>query len=355
MSNGTTFQINHDKLADSIDPEIFDEAGSDYDDEFDEDDYEGKISPWKKRFAELKPMMEPLVNDASGWVFKRIITDGDGEVMGNRNCRIQWSYSMFLEEQEDAFDSTPSNRIDRTDITLDGHHIALGSMRRGEEAQFLISYKFMFRELGCPPRIPMKADILMVAKLIDFVDTGDAQAVDDVAPEDRRKFHAIHEKVDMLHKKALDDKRCKRYGSAIALYRKAIQTLELCNLANEVEQEQQQKMLFEYYVNIMECYFHNSNWKKVCTMVNELRRRNPGRVNKDVNILLNEAIAVSNIEDNYGRAIGMMKKAQMLDPCNERVNRELNNLITKKEKYEKEYKAMCQKAMGIKIKADTHN
>lgn len=336
-----------------MDAEIFDEAGSDYDE--DDDDYEGKISPWKKRFDELKPLMEPLVNDANGWVFKRITTEGSGDVMGDRNCRIQWSYSMFLEGREEAFDSTPSNRIERTDITLDGHHIALGSMRQGEEAQFLISYKLMFRELGCPTRIPMKADILLVAKLINYVDTGDAQAVDDVAPEDRRKFNVIREKVDLLHKKALDEKRNKRYKSAIALYRKAIQSLDLCTLANEDEQEQQQKMLFDYYVNIQECYHHDGNWKKVCTMVNELRRRNADHVNKDVNILLNEAIAVSNIEDSYTRAIGMMKKAQLLDPCNERVNRELNNLITKKKKYDDEYKAMCQKAMGIKIKADNQN
>lgn len=342
-------------MANSMDPDIFDEAGSDYDEDGDVDDYEGKISPWKKTFDELKPLMEPLVNDANGWVFKRIISEGSGDVMGDRNCRIQWSYSMFLEGQEDAFDSSPSNRIERTDITLEGHHIALGSMRQGEEAQFLISYKFMFRELGCPPRIPMKADILLVAKLVNFVDTGDAEAVDDVAPEDRRKFHVIREKVDLLHKKALDDKRSKRYGPAIALYRKAIQSLELCTLANEDEQEQQQKMLFDYYVNITECYHYNANWKKVCTMVNELRRRNPGHMSKNVDILLYEAIAVSNIEDTYTRAIGMMKKVQLLDPCNERVNRELNNLITKKDKYDSEYKAMCQKAMGLKIKADNQN
>lgn len=276
-------------MANSMDPEIFDEAGSDYDE--DDEDYEGKISPWKKRFDELKPLMEPLVDDANAWIYKRIITEGNGDVMGDRNCRIQWSYCMFLEGQEDAFDSTPSNRIERTDITLEGHHLALGSMRQGEEAQFLIHYKLMFRDLGCPPRIPMKAHILLVAKLINFVDTGDAEAVDNVPPEDRRKFSVLRDRVDLLHKKAFDDMHKKRYGSAIAVYRKAIQSLELCTLANEEEQNQQQKMLFDYYINITECYLHSSNWKKVCTMVNELRRRNPEFVNKDVNILLNEGMA----------------------------------------------------------------
>lgn len=339
-------------MANSMDPEIFDEAGSDYDDDdLADDDYEGKISPWKKKFDELKPLMEPLVNEANGWIYKRIITEGTGDVMGDRNCRIQWSYSMFLEGQEDAFDSTPS-RIVRTDITLEGHHMALSSMRQGEEAQFLISYKFMYRDLGCPPRIPMKADILLVAKLINFIDTGDAQAVDNVAPEDRRKFNVIRDKIDLLHKKALDDMRCKRYGSAIAAYRKAIQNLELCTLANEDEQDQQQKMLFDYYINIMECYLQTKNWKKVCSMVNELRRRNATFVERDANILLNEAIAVSNIEGDYSRAIKMMRTAQRLDPLNERVNRELDELIRKKEKCDKEEKEFCKRMMSIKVQAD---
>lgn len=352
LSTGTTFKINTDKMANSMDPDIFDEAGSDYDEADDcADDYEGKISPWKKKFDELKPLMEPLLNDADGWIYKRIITEGNGDVMGDRNCRVQWSYSMFLEGQEDAFDSTPSSRSERTEITLNGHQLALGSMRQGEEAQFLISYKFMYRDLGCPPRIPMKADILLVAKLINYIDIGDANACDDVPAADRRKFNVVRDKVDLLHKKALDDMRNKRYGQAIGVYQKAIRNLDFCTLANEEEQVQQQKMLFEYYVDLAECYVHSGNWKKVCVAVNELRRRNAGYVKRNVNILLNEAIAVSHIEDDYGRSIGMMKKAQLLDPCNERVNRELNNLIAKKEKYDKEYKAMCQKAFGVMAKA----
>lgn len=356
MTNGTTFKINTGKMADSLDPDIFDEAGSDCDDDVDfADDYEGKISPWKKNFDELKPLMDPLLDDANGWIYKRIITEGKGDEMGDRNCRIQWSYSMFLEGKEDAFDSTPSNRCERTDITLDGHQLALGSMRQGEEAQFLISHKFMYRELGCPPRIPMKADILMVAKLINYLETGDGNACDDVPAEDRRKFNVVRDKVDLLHKKAVDDMRNKRYGQAIGVYQKAIRILDFCTLANEDEQEQQQKMLLEYYIDLAECYLHNGNWKKVCITVNELRRLNAVYVNKDVNILMNEAIAVSHIEDNYQRAIGMMKKAQLLDPCNERANRELNDLITKKEKYDKEFKDMCQKALGVKAKADSQS
>lgn len=355
LSTGATFKINHDKMADSMDPDIFDEAGSDYDDDDDDLDYESRISPWKKKFVELKALMEPLSDDANGWIYKRIITEGNGDVMGDRNCRIQWSYSMFVEGNEDAIDSSSCHRIERADVTLEGNQLALSSMRQGEEAQFLISYKIMFRELGCPPRIPPKADILLVAKLINFVDTGNAQAYDEVSQEDRRKFHVVRDKIDLMHKKAVDDMRNKRYGSAIGVYQKAIRSLDFCTLADEDEQKQQQEMLFEFYVQLAECYLQNANWKKVCSMINELRRRNPAQVGKDVNILLNEAIAVSHIEDDYKRPIQMVKKVQLLDPNNERVNSELNNLIKKKEKHDEEMKNIWQKALGVKAKADSQS
>lgn len=340
-------------MAERMDAEIFDEAGSDGD-EYDGDDYEANMSPWKKTFDELKPLMKVVQIDANGWVYKRIISEGHGDAMGNRNCRIQWSYSMFLEGKEDAFDTT-SGRVERTDISLMGHQLALGSMRQGEEAQFLISHKLMYRDLGCPPRIPGKADILLVMKLINFVETGDGQACDDVPDEDRRKFHALRDKIDLLHKKGLDDMRNKRFGQAVGVYQKAIRNLEMCQLANEDEQQQQQKMLREYYTALGECYFQNKNWKKVCVMVNELRHRFDGYVAKNVNILLNEAIAVGNIEGDYKRAIGMMKKVQLLEPHNERVNAELNNFIQKQHKYEKESGAMWQKAFAVKTKADSQS
>lgn len=339
-------------MAESIDQEIFDDAGSDSDSNDIDDDYEGKISPWKKKFAELKPLMEELLNDANGWIYKRIITKGNGDVMGDRNCRIQWTYSMFIEDKELAIDTSPCNRIERTDITLEGHQLALGSMRQGEEAQFLISYTLMFRSLGCPPRIPEKADILLVAKLINFLDTGNDKACDDVPQEDRRRFHIIREKVDLMHKKALNDMRNKRYGSAIGVYQRAIRNLEFCQLASEDEQNQQQTMLIEFYTKLCECYLHQANWKKVCVTVNELRRRNAAYVKKNVNILVNEAIAVSHIEDDYTRAIEMMKVAQYLEPNNERVNRELNSLVTKKQKYDQEQKDMWQKVFSLKAKSD---
>ena len=102
---------------------------------------------------------------------------------------------MFFEGETTAFDfSSNSTTLQMVDLIL-GLQIAAQSMKKKEEAQFIIDYKLMFGEMGCPPRIKPKADILLVAKLIDFVDTGDENACDSLPQEDRRKFSVLKEKV----------------------------------------------------------------------------------------------------------------------------------------------------------------
>lgn len=71
----------------------------------DEDDEvaETQTSPWLQSFDKLKEQMAKLPNAA---IFKRIMVDGSGDVMGRRKMRIQWSYSLFAEKEESSFDSS---------------------------------------------------------------------------------------------------------------------------------------------------------------------------------------------------------------------------------------------------------
>lgn len=104
LSTGATFQINLNNMAETFDPEIFDEAGSDDDGDAPDEDLDSKLSPWKKGFDELKTMMVEVPN-LYGTIYKRITTEGMNEAMGSRNCRFQWTYSMFFEHEDKAFDS----------------------------------------------------------------------------------------------------------------------------------------------------------------------------------------------------------------------------------------------------------
>ena len=44
-----------------------------------------------------------------------------------------------------------------TDETLPGLYIGISTMRKGEKSQFLLSPKYGFLEMGCPPRVPPAA------------------------------------------------------------------------------------------------------------------------------------------------------------------------------------------------------
>lgn len=76
-----------------------------------------------------------------------------------------------------------------------------------------------------------------------------------------------------------------------------IRTLEMCQVANECEQKEQQRILNDIYCHQSDCYVKVQEWKKVCLMVNELRRRT--NINRNVKILLNEGIALSYIDDEF--------------------------------------------------------
>lgn len=146
-------------MAETIDQDIFDEAGSGDDDDDDELDEDSKLSPWKKSFNELIPLMVAVPNDY-GTVYKRIITDGIDEAIGSRNCRFQWTYNMFFERDDKAFDSSVKPNAQEKSGLLPGLLVAVESMCAQEEAHFIIDYKLMFGEMGCPPRIKVRHIVL---------------------------------------------------------------------------------------------------------------------------------------------------------------------------------------------------
>lgn len=257
---------------------------------------------------------------------------------------------MFFENETIAFDSNCKPVTAEKTGMLFGIQVALGTMRRKEEAQFVIDYSLMFGEIGCPPRIKPKADVLLVAKLIDFEEIGVENACDGLSEEDRRKFHVLKDKINEMYKKSLDHIRNKRYRYAISVSQAAIRNLELCQVANEAEQAEQQKLLNELYIQLSSCYVKTEEWKKCCSMVNELRRRS--NISRNITLMLNEAIALSHIEDDFQRSIKLLRNAQKIEPHNELVNGTLNEILAKDEKYKLDRQEMWQRALDMKSKIE---
>lgn len=191
-----------------------------------------------------------------------------------------------------------------------------------------------------------------MAKLIKFEDIGDENACDNLTKDERKQFNILKEKVIEVMKKVVDHYKNKRYRYAVKAGQTAIKNLELCKLADDLEQAEQQNLLKELYSLLSDCYLKLEDWKKVCLMVNELRARWPASISRNVNILVNEAIALSNIEDDSKRAIAKLKEAQKIDPHNERVNRTLSDILAKEKKYKEERDQMWRRALELQAKTE---
>lgn len=349
IEKGSVFEINPERMNDAIDEEIFNEADGGSDDELDAPDVhvEANMSPWMQTFKELKKQMVQIPNEK---IYKKVIADGKGEVMGSNMYRIQWIYNMFFEGEKVAFDSTylggKQSQIVTCEDILPGLWLAVLSMNKGEKAEFIIHHSLMWGKYGCPPRIKPKADVLAVIELINFVDIGRDGEAQQIHESDRRKFHVLKAKIIEKQKRAIDNFNNRRYGHAKMVNQEVIRELELCQVANDAEQAEQSELLIQLYTHLSDCYLALEDWKKVCSMVNELRRLT--NIKQNVKLLVNEAIAMSNIADGFERSIELLRQAQRIQPNSEKVNKTLASVVQANDKYKADRKAMWQRAFQTK-------
>lgn len=305
-------------------------------------------SPWQRSFDELRETMIKVPN----WnIYKRIMVNGIGEPLGDRRARITYHYNFFFQFGGEAFDSSYLRRAKMIGYTHDGISLpgtlaALCTMRKGEEAQFVISYELMFGSLGSPPRIPAKADVLMVAQLLNIDEIGDENAIEDLPQEDRKKFPIVEEKGMEVMKKAYDLYKQGRYSHACRNYHSVASSLELCNLANEGEQHRQQIFLIKVYTQLMQTYIKMEDWKKVCAMFNELKTIPTSDFERNFHAQLNHGIALAKLGE-FDKALKHLRIAQRICPHNDAVNRELIVVNDIKRKNETEEKIFWRKAMKI--------
>lgn len=152
---------------------LFERLGCDDHDDDDDDIDDSTPSPWLKPFDELKNQTESV---STGNIFKKILNEGYGQQKADRHNKVEWCYNMYAEYEMKPFDSTKSTTSVLAEVPT-GVRSALNTMREGEEAQFVINHDQMFGKLGCPPRIKAQSNVLLVAKLIRFIDViGDSKA-----------------------------------------------------------------------------------------------------------------------------------------------------------------------------------
>lgn len=115
-------------------------------------------NPCATSFADLKASMTEI----SDGIFKRIQKQPEesAKKVNLDRQRITYHRNMYAEGKDHPFDSTYLNgKTDEVCLPLkkeeylEGFLEALSSMKEGEQSLFVISFKKMFKELGCPPRV----------------------------------------------------------------------------------------------------------------------------------------------------------------------------------------------------------
>lgn len=284
------------------------------------------------------------------FIYKRITQEGveeSGKVPENGRAMI--TYNAYWEGEIAPFDSSFMRGDSLTFFcgrgqVLPGLEEAVKTMYKGEEAQFVISYHLLFRDMGCPPRVKPKADGLFIIKLLDFADVGDEDAINKVPEEDRNKFSVILDRVKEVHLKGIDYFKHGNLNSAVRAFHKAVTALQFCRLSDEQEQQEQQKFLIKLFINLAVCYNRLNYPQKACSMCNELRRLT--NINENCKALFQEGRALLMIGD-FQRARNRLQRAQQLEPNNAEVIKELKLLNSKYETYKNNERNIWQKAMGL--------
>jgi FKBP-type peptidyl-prolyl cis-trans isomerase len=154
LMSGALFEIdfNPQDQADEVEEEI-----QSWDDN-NEEDLKKNQNPCTTSFAEWREKMECI----SEGVYKKVLKKAPAEekLINLKGNRVVYHRNFFMEDDVSPFDSTYLNgKPDEFCLSLQegscltGVFEALSSMKIGERSLFIVDYKKMFREMGCPPRV----------------------------------------------------------------------------------------------------------------------------------------------------------------------------------------------------------
>ncbi|KFB41871.1 AGAP011458-PA-like protein [Anopheles sinensis] len=347
LSEGAEFHVDKEFLGDYYGEELFFDGDYSSADE-DEESSTQQTTPWSGSFDELRKKMQPI----SQLIYKRITKEGSGKCQSN-NIRVTIEYNAFQEHELRPFDSTKLRKVPCRFIlgagdVLPGLDQAVQTMLVGEEAEFLISYKLLYGEVGCPPRIKPKADGLFVIKLISFVDLeANVACASEPDHAERQSYATAKETVAEIRKVAKESFQRGMITNAIEKYKAAVNILHKCQLKNDAEQKEQKETLTALYTSLAVCYNRKLQPKAACNAVNEIRRLCD--INHNAKVLYQEGKALIELGD-YDRAQVRLKRAEQLMPGDENIKATLKALHIKYEKYHQEEKSIWTRAIGMAAK-----
>ncbi|XP_068145496.1 inactive peptidyl-prolyl cis-trans isomerase shutdown [Drosophila tropicalis] len=351
IDTGAQFEVDLSSAKDEFN--MMDIDDSDDDNELDVNNEE-LVSPWTHSFEELKRLMVPLTEH----IHKRITRKGEKELgLVPDKARVAVRYSAYWEGEGAPFDSsllrgTKYEFETGQHMVIEGLEAAVRTMYPFEQAEFIISYHLLFRDLGCPPRIKPKADGLFKIEVVNFTLVGDREAFEKLHPEDQNKFHIVYPKALDMHLHGKDCVKRHKYQSAITAFEKAISSLNYCRLADDNDETKQTTLLITLYQNLMVCYNKLNRPQRVCIMMKALNRIT--KENPSGKSLYHHGRALAALGE-YDRARADFLRAQEKHPNNKEISDEILKLDKRITNYNQSSRNIWTRAFGIETKETNTN
>ncbi|XP_076296106.1 inactive peptidyl-prolyl cis-trans isomerase shutdown [Lasioglossum baleicum] len=223
-------------------------------------------------FDELKTKMTNVLED--GKITKLIKQKGVGDVIPF-DAQVTVKYLGHFEYNDEPFDSSFTRggaetfRLNQGAL-LPGLEIAIRTMRKHEIAMFIVHPDLAYGRFGCAPRIPPNMHILFIVHLVDFVDNGSVETLDNLSREEKRKFENAVKRARANFNTAKDCFKRQRIKQAIREYARAIHWLEEAELQNDKDEAEFNKLISRGYSNLAICYNLQNMPRRACDACNRV-------------------------------------------------------------------------------------
>lgn len=351
---GSVFEIDQS----SVNPEEAEEAANTYfkgEDVYKnlmrvEDDVAQDIDNGMEPFEAMMKRMEDVSND--GGVWKKIKKPGAGPVVPE-GALVRIKYNAYKEFEDEPFDSTYlRNEIEKFRLGQDGSvrglHVAVSTMKKGEESCFLFKPAYFYGEMGCGDRIPPNCTVLFEIELVSFVER---DGVDDyyfMTEEEKRcvTFEFVCKVSKSEREEGNAQFKAEMYHRAIGKYRRAGKILEDYHLKSEEEEKQQRKMLICIYLNMAICHLRLNEYGRVIRLCSQVLEMDEKTWKDHLKALYFKAKARHYLCD-FDEARKLLHQAQKMQPQNKEINRALQELDVDMKRFQFQYKEMCQKMVSL--------
>ncbi|XP_046989270.1 inactive peptidyl-prolyl cis-trans isomerase FKBP6 [Schistocerca americana] len=311
-----------------------------------DDETIGQGAPENTPFERIATKMKNITED--GKVKKRVIKPGNGPMV-EKDSVVMINYNAYVEYSEEPYDSSylrgrPVRQKMNEGNFIAGLEVGISTMKKGEVAQFLIHPDYGYGKLGCPPRIPPEAELLIQVELLRITDPSSLETVVQSEGSEKSTFDQIIKKAESLHIMGNDLYKKNTVSAAISKYRKASSILNSMNLANEEEQKKQQKLLCKLHINSAICYNRINNYRMACVTCRLALDIQP----RNAKALFNYGRALIGLGD-YNQAKSFLTRAQREERNNREINEELEKLDKKMRAYKNDMSAISKRMFSMEL------